>query len=114
VFGKPTIGYGITDENIIRKGIISDDEAKQLVINRIKHIYKHLNAEYPVFKTLNPNQKTALISFCYNLGTHFIENGTEKMEAHLRAGNLNRACYEMHDCNKVKQDGVYVQSTRIN
>ena len=31
------------------------------------------------------------------------------MEAHLRAGNLEGACYEMHDCDKVQQNGKYIQ-----
>ena len=35
-------------------------------------------------------------------GQHFIELQTKKMKAHLLNGNLDGACYEMHDCNKVR------------
>jgi hypothetical protein len=48
--GKPTIGYGTTDKNIVRMGKISDSDAKQHVLNRIKILYKHLYNTYPVFK----------------------------------------------------------------
>lgn len=100
--GKPTIGYGITDKNIILKGKISDSEAKNLVLKRIKRLNLHLFKKYPIYSKLNPNQKTALISFTFNLGQHFIELSAEKMHTHLLNGNLNGACYEMHDCNKVR------------
>jgi GH24 family phage-related lysozyme (muramidase) len=107
--GKPTIGYGETDPDIVRKGKISDNEARLLLEQRIKNLDKFLSEKYHYYNTMNPNQKTALISFSYNLGKHFIETGTVKLKAHLAAGRLNQMCNEMRDCDNVKQEGELVK-----
>lgn len=107
--GKPTIGYGETDKDIIRKGTLTDAEAKALLLRRIVSLHNHLNQKYMYFKTMNPNQKTALISFSYNLGRDFIEDGTKKMKAHLKAGRLFQMCDEMRDCDNITQNGELVK-----
>jgi lysozyme len=107
--GKPTIGYGETDTDIVRKGKISDSEARSLLEQRIENLDKFLSEKYHYYNTMNPNQKTALISFSYNLGKHFIETGTVKLKGHLIAGRLNQMCNEMKDCDNIKQGGKLVK-----
>jgi GH24 family phage-related lysozyme (muramidase) len=97
-------GYGITDKNIVRKGIISDSEAKSYLKQRILNLHNHLNKTYEYYRGLNPNQKTALISFSYNLGKYFIQLKTEKMHENFVNGNINGVCAEMHDCDNVTQN----------
>jgi GH24 family phage-related lysozyme (muramidase) len=99
--GKPTIGYGETDPAIIRKGKIDDATAKSLVQKRIIELNNYLNRKYEHFKRMNPNQKTAFISFSYNLGRNFIELSAPKMKSYLESGNLNKMCAEMADCDNV-------------
>lgn len=105
VNGKPTIGYGITDTSIVRKGKISDSEANQLLLRRIAKLNNYLNNTFTIYKDLKPEQKTALISFSYNLGQYFIINKTKKMRAFLFEGDLPNACAEMADCDNVTQNG---------
>lgn len=107
--GKPTIGYGETSPNIVRKGKISDNEARSLLERRIKNLDRFLSNKYHYYNTMNPNQKTALISFSYNLGKHFIETGTVKLKEHLAAGRLNQMCNEMRDCDNITQKGELIK-----
>lgn len=106
--GKPTIGYGDTATDLIKLGKISDSEAKSRLIQRLKNLDKFLSKTYKHYNNMTENQKTALLSFCYNLGKHFIESGTVKMKAHLKAGNLKEMAHEMLDCNKVTIKGEKV------
>jgi GH24 family phage-related lysozyme (muramidase) len=108
--GKPTIGYGETSSDIVRKGKISDAEANKLLENRIRSLDKFLSKKWPKsYNKMNENQKAAFVSFNYNLGRNFIENETKKMKKHLLNGNLDGACYEMHDCDNVTQNGELIK-----
>ena len=107
--GKPTIGYGETDPKIVKLGKIDDSTAEHLLLKKIIKLNNYLNKEYKYFAHMNPNQKTALISFSYNLGKDFIEIGTVKLKAHLKAGRLNQMCEEMRDCDNVKQNGELIK-----
>ena len=99
VNGKPTIGYGETSSKYIKMGKIDDATAKRLLYNNLRTINTHLLQMYPIYSEMNPNQKTALLSFTYNLGTEFIELETKKMYQHMLNGNLDGICYEMRDCD---------------
>lgn len=107
--GKPTIGYGETNSSLVKKGKMSDSEAKSLLLNRLKNLDKFLSKKYVHYNKMNPNQRTALISFSYNLGRDFIQKETKKMIKHLLAGNLDAMCYQMHDCDNVTQNGELVK-----
>lgn len=107
--GKPTIGYGETANNMVKKGKISDSEAKSLLLNRLKNLDKFLSKKYVHYNKMNPNQRTALISFSYNLGRDFIQKETKKMIKHLLAGNLDAMCSQMHDCDNVTQNGELIK-----
>ena len=112
--GKPTIGYGETAKNIVLNGKISNSEARQLLLNRILTIHNYLNEKYSYFKTLNSNQKIALISLSYNLVKDFIEVGTVKLKRYLQTGQINKISHEMLDCDNTKQDRTINQMCRIN
>lgn len=107
--GKPTIGYGETDKDIIRKGKITDSEARNLLIQKLNNLDQFLSSQYKYYNIMNPNQKTALISFSYNLGKYFIETGTIKMKQHLYAGHLNQMCQQMRDCDNITQNNQLIK-----
>jgi GH24 family phage-related lysozyme (muramidase) len=100
--GKPTIGYGETSIAIVSKGKISDSEARVLIQKRVNYINNKLNRQFKFYRFMNPNAKSALISFSYNLGSNFIMNKTVKMKDALSKCEWDRVCAEMADCNKSK------------
>lgn len=106
--GKPTIGYGDTSQNLIYKGKMSESEARTQLIKKLKVLDQHLSQTYPFYKKMTPNQKTALLSFTYNLGKTFIETGTKKMKNALLRGDFKTMAEEMLDCNNVTIDGKKV------
>jgi lysozyme len=74
--GKPwTIGYGSTrntDRNIWQKGdTITQEKADELLGVEVAQIGFSLSKLIPSWQSLDNNQRCALISFAYNLGTHF-------------------------------------------
>lgn len=106
--GKPTIGYGCTDNNVIRKGVLSDSEAKSILTDKINELNKLLYKRHPhIWGRLTAQQRTALISFYYNLGKFF---KAPKMVKNLNAGNLSGAAHEFLDCdNTTLKDGTKVK-----
>jgi lysozyme len=75
--GVKTIGYGDTDPVIVNRGQITEEEAEQYLIERIKA------AKYEIeMKLLAPatdTQLAALISFYYNLGPSNFDNIAERI-----------------------------------
>lgn len=106
--GKPTIGYGDTSQSLIYKGKMSESEARTQLVKKLKVLDQHLSQTYPFYKKMTPNQKTALLSFTYNLGKTFIETGTKKMKNALLRGDFKTMAEEMLDCNNVTIDGKKV------
>jgi len=77
--GKPiTIGYGCTrklDGSEWELGeSITEDEANQLLAHQLQHSYIPSLSKIPCWEKLTDNQKSALISFGYNLGADFFGN----------------------------------------
>ena len=106
--GKATIGYGETSIDIVKKGKISDTEATQLLQKQIISLNdKLINKFGKAYLNLNIMQKSALISFYYNLGFYF---KAPKMEANLKAGKLKEAADEFLDCNNITVNGVKQKS----
>jgi GH24 family phage-related lysozyme (muramidase) len=105
--GKPTIGYGCTDLDVVRKGIISESEAKEDLIARLNNLNNVLQKRFKkIWLNLNANQRTALISFYYNLGQYF---EAPKMVRNLMAGNIAEAAHEFLDCDNVKTKSGFVK-----
>lgn len=76
--GVPTIGWGSTrypDGSAVRLGqSISQHRADELLNLEIDRIAKVLEQSIPYWDEMNINQKSALISFGYNLGAYFYNN----------------------------------------
>jgi lysozyme len=65
--GQRTIGYGFTGSRYIKRGKMTEREAKNILINEIipetrAIVRKHVKVP------LSPYQEAALISFCFNCG----------------------------------------------
>jgi len=97
--GKPCIGYGNNDINVARKGTLSESEARADLLKRIIELNNILAKRHArVWPKMNANQRTALISFYYNLGEYF---NAPKMVRNLNAGRFAEAANEMLDCDNV-------------
>lgn len=64
--GKPTIGYGFTSKKLVEKCFLTKEEA-DIELERIVKLCENRICK-SVKVNLNNNQKTALISFIYNIG----------------------------------------------
>lgn len=72
----PTIGYGTTvysnGKKVQRGDIIDKVTAERELLNYVnKKIIPVLSSKIPYWDKMNINQKSALISFAYNVGEHF-------------------------------------------
>lgn len=72
----PTIGYGTTvydNGQKVREGdVITKEKANEELLSYVnKRIVPVLEKTIPFWNDMNINQKSALISFAYNLGEHF-------------------------------------------
>lgn len=91
-------GYGITDPDIVSNGKISQIEASQYLIEEIYKIHQILTKQLgQAYTSLNHNQKTALISLKFNLGTG---NTTPKLFEALKKKDYKQAAEEFKNCNK--------------
>lgn len=74
--GEPwTIGYGNTfypDGKKVKPGdVITKEKAEELLKVEVNRIAKILESKVPHWNTLNNNQRSALISFSYNVGPYW-------------------------------------------
>lgn len=105
--GKPTIGYGQTDEKYVKQGIMLEPQAQQLVKQRVKKIYQKLQKLLDKdFTYLTILQKGMLVSLYYNLGTDFSK--TPNLVQALKDHNYPQAAKEFLDCNKTTINGKKV------
>lgn len=89
--GVPTIGYGSTfyaDGRRVQWGDppITRDAAKNLLSLVVNRFQARLSQTIPDWAKMNDNQRSALLSFAYNLGEHFY--GTDGF------GTISRALRE--------------------
>lgn len=85
--GTPTIGYGETNKDVVRKLSISQIEADALLNNRIVRIRQYVNSK--VRTNINCCQREALVSFVYNVGHGAFAEST--MLKHLNNGEFELA-----------------------
>lgn len=73
--GVPTIGYGNTrypeGQNVRLGERISQQRAEEMLNLEIQRTAEILEADVPFWKSMSSNQKSALISFAFNLGAYF-------------------------------------------
>ncbi len=75
----PTIGYGTTvypDGSKVKQGdIITKAQAEEYLIHHIEHSTKADLERIPTWGKMNDNQRSAIYSFAYNLGSGFYGSG---------------------------------------
>lgn len=83
--GGSSIGYGFYNNRYYKGDHITREEADK-VLDRILKEQEDDLSKYPVWNTLNQNQKTAIHSYMYNVG-----GGSQfkRMREALQSGNLN-------------------------
>jgi lysozyme len=75
--GVKTIGYGDTDPEIVNRGHLTEEEAEQYLIRRIKVIRNDIQTK--LVAPVSDTQLAALISFYYNLGPSNFDNIAERI-----------------------------------
>ena len=90
----PTIGYGTTqytDGRKVSKGdSITQSEAAELLERHVELLAKRLSGAIPHWQDMTADQRGALLSFAYNLGSNFYgTEGFETISAKLRAKDWN-------------------------
>lgn len=80
--GGQSIGYGFYNDTYYKGDTITREQADKVLDGIIDEKTKILS-KYKVWKTLNGNQKTALISYLYNIGSV-----TNQLDSALKSGNL--------------------------
>lgn len=83
--GVLTIGYGETDPDIVGLGSISEREANELLLSKVKAIAKDVDKK--IYPHLTTHQRAALISFYYNLG----EGNFSNIASRINKGKLEEA-----------------------
>lgn len=84
--GVKTIGYGATDKNIVKRGVISESQAAIFLIKELEDCRNKVRETVKV--PISNNQELALISFTMNLGPSALAklvNG----KGRLNSGNYN-------------------------
>ena len=61
--GKRTIGYGFTDEELVKKGTITKTEADRILGKKVRAELAFLRTQV---SGLTPKQEAACVSFIYN------------------------------------------------
>ena len=73
--GVPTIGYGNTrypeGQNVRLGEKISQQRAEEMLNLEIERTAEILETDVPFWKSMSSNQKSALISFAFNVGAYF-------------------------------------------
>lgn len=107
--GKPTIGYGSTNKNLLSKCRITEEEAVAELMTVIVRIEKKIDETVKV--NLNRNQRDALISFIYNIG--FANFKASTLLKKLNQGDFSGASEEFVRWKFVTVGGKKVVSTGL-
>lgn len=63
--GKPTIGYGFTDSDLVKKGTITRAEADKILGKKVRSELMWVRKTFP---GLNQKQQAAVVSLAFNIG----------------------------------------------
>lgn len=93
--GIDTIGHGLTDKKYISNGTITKEESLSGVKSHIdKEVIPHLKNK-PYWNKLNDNQKSALISYVFNIGSGNFNTKSPSLQKALNEGNWREAAKQM-------------------
>ena len=99
--GHKTIGYGFTDDDLVKKGTITRAEADKVLGKKVRAELAFLRTQV---QGLTPKQEAACVSFIYNLGRGNFLKSTFLTK--LKAKDMKAAQAE---CNK----WVYAKGTKL-
>lgn len=102
--GIPTIGYGTTDPEIVKKGSITEPEARKLMNKRITQDYNKLASVIKKkynkdIEDLTPGQIASMLQVMYRAGSNSVPNS--KFLMYTVGGDIEKATQQL-DWNKIK------------
>ena len=109
VKGVPTIGYGCTDPELVKKGKITETEAQEALKKEVQNVYDALEKKFGKdWKVMDDFQQAALISLYYNVG---INKTFDKLQKNIKAHDWKAVAKEFLDIDNitVKQNGKDVK-----
>jgi len=83
--GVDTIGYGITDPEIVKRGILTEEEASEILKEEINVHLSYVDSF--VKKPITEQQRNALASFSFNCG----DGSLKKIAARINNGKMKEA-----------------------
>ena len=102
--GKPTIGYGETATNLKS---ITESQATNLLEARLKELKEQIHKV--VLVSLNENQLSAILSFCYNLGFGSFERSTLLKMINKKASNAALEVFftQWNQVGGIRNEAIY-------
>ena len=83
--GVDTIGYGITDPEVVKRGILTEEEASEILKEEINVHLSYVDSV--VKKPITEQQRNALASFSFNCG----DGSLRKIAARINNGKMKEA-----------------------
>lgn len=83
--GVDTIGYGITDPEVVKRGILTEEEASEILKEEISVHLSYVDSF--VKKPITEQQRNALASFSFNCG----DGSLRKIAARINNGKMKEA-----------------------
>ena len=83
--GVDTIGYGITDTEVVKRGILTEEEASEILKEEINVHLSYVDSF--VKKPITEQQRNALTSFSFNCG----DGSLKKIAARINSGKMKEA-----------------------
>ena len=83
--GVDTIGYGITDPEVVKRGILTEEEASEILKEEINVHLSYVDSF--VKKPITEQQRNALASFSFNCG----DGSLRKIAARINNGKMKEA-----------------------
>ena len=83
--GVDTIGYGITDPEIVKRGILTEEEASEILKEEVNVHLSYVDSF--VKKPITEQQRNALASFSFNCG----DGSLRKIAARINNGKMKEA-----------------------
>ena len=97
--GNLTIGHGfeyIDGKPITEDMVLTEDQSNQILEKKIMDIDSYFLENYPAYGDMTPNQKAAMTSFAYNLGTYVVdEPGNKILRKAMKSGDINEIAKAM-------------------
>ena len=99
--GKPTIGYGFTAPELIKRGKLTQDEADEILRG---YVIKSMSAvdNLPITTKLNDNQRIAMSDMVYHFGSGALRNAPDLLGG-INSGDVSKAQAQLMRWTKQKK-----------